>query len=425
MLVKNSISTLSVLFLFTFSLLAQAAPEKERMSKGPIDFSSQMELSEEQEVKMKQILDANRTAIKEIFRNSDLDKEQKKSAKTSQEQKMKSQLAEFLNEDQLSKFEEMQSQRKERRLMKRLEFRERTKEKYKERESLRKERKELMAKKKKAIKEYREKNVDPTLLEQRKKLEAKLSEEDKQKIDEIRVKKQKAVAKRKLKQEERKKEFKALKEERKEKMKTEFKARKEERKEKMKAFKEEHREDRETIEYLLNKYDSEIEELMKEIENERIQWKNDISGIFKEGRKHKSGIHKGKDGHGSNDHRRSTQDDSNINGSLARFLLLDPKGVSKEVVEKSSMENSIGEFTVFPNPAKHFNTLKYSIKESGNVQIGLYEEGGRLVKSILNEYVEAGDYEFNINVQDLRPAYYIYTIKTEKGVISRRILISE
>jgi hypothetical protein len=433
MSIKNSISTLSILLFFSLSLFAQDAPERNRVKRNMIDIPTELNLTEDQTVQLKELKEKQKLALQQIFQNEELDKDQKKIAIEKQKTQMKESMAQFLNPEQMAQLEEMQAQRSEMRLQKRKEFA----EKRKERAAKMKVKKEERQLKREEIKAYHKENIEPVLLEQRKKLESQLSGEDKQKIEDIRTKR-KAVKhemkerkiERKEKMKGRKKEMKARKEEmkdRKEKMemrkeemkgrKEKMKAHKELRKEKVQEFKEKHREDIETIEYLLDKYKIEIEDLMDEIYDDKSQWKEDLTRI-------KGNEDRGQRGNHEKSKGKKHKEGKAENRSLARFLLMETNGIT-ELIQKSSLKNSISEFSVFPNPTTEFSTIKYSLEQAGTVQLGLYEEGGKLIKSILNEYTEAGNYELNVNVQDLRPGYYIYTIKTEQGVKSQRILVSE
>lgn len=128
------------------------------------------------------------------------------------------------------------------------------------------------------MRSYHEENVAPVLLEQRKKLDAKISDEDKAKLANIRAE------------------------------------RKASRGQKSRGQKSGARPHKDDLSALVQKYDDEIDMLMEEIEPKQEQWKKDMKAIAEanhQKRKGKKGMKKGV-------HR------PNPGFQKARFLLMDP-----------------------------------------------------------------------------------------------------
>jgi flagellar hook assembly protein FlgD len=51
----------------------------------------------------------------------------------------------------------------------------------------------------------------------------------------------------------------------------------------------------------------------------------------------------------------------------------------------------------YPNPFNPSTILKYSIPEAGNVSIKVYDILGNLVKTVVNDYQQAGSYNVSWN----------------------------
>ncbi len=73
-------------------------------------------------------------------------------------------------------------------------------------------------------------------------------------------------------------------------------------------------------------------------------------------------------------------------------------------------------FQNYPNPFNPITNIKYSIKESGLVQIKIYDILGNQIAVLVNEYKPAGTYEvmFNSHLngsQNLSSGVYLYSIK--------------
>jgi len=67
-------------------------------------------------------------------------------------------------------------------------------------------------------------------------------------------------------------------------------------------------------------------------------------------------------------------------------------------------------FQNYPNPFNPTTTIEYTIAKSDNVRIVLYDVLGREVKSILNEYKNAGSYKVLFNADYLSSGIYYYQL---------------
>ena len=82
---------------------------------------------------------------------------------------------------------------------------------------------------------------------------------------------------------------------------------------------------------------------------------------------------------------------------------------------------SPGQFTLeqnYPNPFNPSTTIEYSIPESGNVMLDVYNSLGEHVATLVNQFNESGTYRINFNAKYLSSGIYIYRITVlDKGKI--------
>ncbi|MCX8015235.1 MAG: T9SS type A sorting domain-containing protein, partial [candidate division WOR-3 bacterium] len=66
----------------------------------------------------------------------------------------------------------------------------------------------------------------------------------------------------------------------------------------------------------------------------------------------------------------------------------------QDVIASNSeaISNSSFMFNVNPNPFTKHSTIRYTVPISGNVTIKLYNASGRLIKTLVNDYLKAGSY---------------------------------
>lgn len=277
-----------------------------------------------------------------------------------------------------------------------------------------------------ALSTYKQQNITPVMKTQRVKLEKKLSHSDKKEIAAIRAKLAENKAAMKAKKEAFKKEGKNR-EDITEADKAAFKQLGEERKAEM-----------EKARTIVAKYDNEIKSLFEEIKPQAEQWKTDIKAIHDqykpEDGEHPKGMRKGHRGMPHHEGRmphdnQSKKMDRNERVQKSKemkavhFLLLDPN--APDVIIEDSKNLSSSSLSVFPNPAQTFNNVEFKITKAGEISLELHDQDGNLVKTIINEYREAGSYQERVNLGELLNGFvYVYVLKTASGeVLSEKVVI--
>ena len=77
----------------------------------------------------------------------------------------------------------------------------------------------------------------------------------------------------------------------------------------------------------------------------------------------------------------------------------------------------------YPNPFNPVTNFKITIPESGYTQIGIYDIGGKLVESILNENIDAGLYQLAWDADENPSGLYIIKAQFGKIVLSEKIIL--
>jgi hypothetical protein len=262
------------------------------------------------------------------------------------------------------------------------------------------------------IKQYSQNNIMPVLKQQRAKLDEKLSQTDKNTIDELRAN----FKARKAQMIEVKKKHKGKKRD-------DFS---DEDKAKFKAYKEATKADMEKAKALAEKYQDDLKALREEIKPQAEQWKSDMEAIFEkygvekpnreEMKKRKEAAQKrgkGKRKGGRKGHKGMRIPAVKAMSPIG-FLLLDPNAAAEVELDETPSETALS-MKIFPNPSQEFNNIQYTIVEAGDVTIELHDQEGNLVKTVVNQYQEAGTYTQRVNLGDLKGYVYMYVLKDHTG----------
>ena len=100
------------------------------------------------------------------------------------------------------------------------------------------------------------------------------------------------------------------------------------------------------------------------------------------------------------------------NGSYAEIddISFDP--LVTGVKDESASPKSYSLEQNFPNPFNPSTTIKYSVAETGNTTIKVYNILGSEIATLLNEVKQPGNYELNFNAAELPSGTYFYSIES-------------
>jgi PKD repeat protein len=79
-------------------------------------------------------------------------------------------------------------------------------------------------------------------------------------------------------------------------------------------------------------------------------------------------------------------------------------------------------WNVFPNPNTGQFQIEIGSNQSGDAEIALYTTDGRLLKQE-NHFLQNGINMLHLNWHDLVPGLYLLRLKTEKAILSKRLVI--
>ncbi len=300
-------------------------------------------------------LKASFRAEAQALRAQEMEPEAKREAMHNLMESLKADLESILTEEQAAQLEVMHKAKKQER-----------RQQFKEARS--------------AVQSYLDQNVKPVMLEQRQKLEAGLSEEDKAELIRLRA----AVA-------EHKAERKAARQA------TRANGERPQRPEKVE------RPEREAIRQLVAKYDTQIEALFAEVETEAAQWKSDIEFIMDAHRPEGAPEHKRSQAHkGKRNGQHGKRHEYGRLFNKARFLLMDP--AEEAAVAQALIQSP----TAFPNPASGQITLQYELQQEAEVLLQLHTREGQLQQEYQQGRLSAGQQQARIDLSQLRDgAYYL------------------
>ncbi len=93
---------------------------------------------------------------------------------------------------------------------------------------------------------------------------------------------------------------------------------------------------------------------------------------------------------------------------------------------KSGISNVPDKFILsqnYPNPFNPATKIKYRIERQGNVKLEVYNLLGQKIKTLVDEFRNAGNYEVNFNATELTSGTYFYKLQMDEFVKVRKMIL--
>ena len=95
-------------------------------------------------------------------------------------------------------------------------------------------------------------------------------------------------------------------------------------------------------------------------------------------------------------------------------------GICQPILRRKTQEPQL---LNFPNPARGKTTLSFSPTSDGPVELLLLDGGGRSVRTLLHAFLEAGEYEQQVDLSSLPAGEYLAVLRLQKHTVVRRVLV--
>jgi hypothetical protein len=95
--------------------------------------------------------------------------------------------------------------------------------------------------------------------------------------------------------------------------------------------------------------------------------------------------------------------------------LISDKGEDDGVIENF-------EYNVAPNPFGNDLRIAFSLSKNAKMDITLVDMNGKLVKKVINEKLEKGDYVYDVNTASVIAGNYVLQVKVGKNVYSNKLI---
>jgi photosystem II stability/assembly factor-like uncharacterized protein len=79
----------------------------------------------------------------------------------------------------------------------------------------------------------------------------------------------------------------------------------------------------------------------------------------------------------------------------------------------------------YPNPFNPVTRIRFDIPVTGDVKFMVYDILGKQVELLVDEKLSTGSYEYTFNASRLSSGVYFYTLRTDKAVLTKKMLLTK
>lgn len=90
----------------------------------------------------------------------------------------------------------------------------------------------------------------------------------------------------------------------------------------------------------------------------------------------------------------------------------------------TSLAPDFSGFSVYPNPVGYEATINFSVPQQENVQIAVFDVGGKLVEVLLDSPLGEGSHQVNWQVQNRNKGVYLIQVITGETVQTKRVVVN-
>lgn len=93
------------------------------------------------------------------------------------------------------------------------------------------------------------------------------------------------------------------------------------------------------------------------------------------------------------------------------------ESTSSEIPSRTKLHHN------YPNPFNPSTWIGYSLEEAGHVKIRVYDDLGRIVQTLVDEFMDSGTYKVRFNTSNLASGVYFYQMIYKDEIYTRRMTI--
>ena len=78
----------------------------------------------------------------------------------------------------------------------------------------------------------------------------------------------------------------------------------------------------------------------------------------------------------------------------------------------------------YPNPFNNKVNIEVSLKKTSHIFVDVYDLTGRVIQTLANEELSAGNHIFEWNATMTEPGLYFYTVRVGNEAVTRKLVLS-
>ncbi len=108
-----------------------------------------------------------------------------------------------------------------------------------------------------------------------------------------------------------------------------------------------------------------------------------------------------------------------------RYTAIEGSGVIGIQPISNEVPFAFGLYQNYPNPFNPITKIRFSLPESGNVMLKIYDISGREVKTLVNQNMKAGTYEADFDASGISSGVYFYKMTSGNFINTKKMIVTK
>lgn len=110
-------------------------------------------------------------------------------------------------------------------------------------------------------------------------------------------------------------------------------------------------------------------------------------------------------------------------GNSGTILKTTNGGISSVISISNEVPDKLTLYQNYPNPFNPSTMIKFDIVKKSDVRLSIFDIAGKEVRTLINQSLNSGTYEYNFNSSNLPSGVYLYRLEADDAVETRRMII--
>ena len=112
-----------------------------------------------------------------------------------------------------------------------------------------------------------------------------------------------------------------------------------------------------------------------------------------------------------------------FNPAVAKWIIFLYVGRTSTNVTDVSIPESVQLHQNYPNPFNPKTIIRFNLTDASKIKLEIFNTKGEMIDVIYNDYLSAGDHQFEWNADTYSSGVYFYRLITDTKILAKKMIL--